>query len=375
VKHALLGGSNAARWLACPPSARLEESIKDTGSNTAAEGSAAHALADYKLHNALGWKSHRPPPSEYDSDEMEGYTDDYVAFVLEQIERAKQSCSDPVIHIEQRVDYSRYVPEGYGTADCIIIADGTLHVIDFKYGRGYLVEAEDNPQMKLYALGALETYDALYGISAVSMTIYQPRRENVNTWTIFKESLFQWAEDVLKPAAALAFKGEGEFCSGEHCQFCRAAVICRARADANMRLTKYEFGLPPVLSDDEIGSILPKLDGLISWANDLKAYALEAAVHHGKEWSGFKLVNGRSMRRYTDPQKITETLLDAGYREGFYRRELLPITEMERFLGKKRFAELVAPLVIKPEGKPTLVPVEDKRSSISTPTAIEDFAE
>jgi hypothetical protein len=304
---------------------------------------------------------------------MEGYTDEYVAFVLEQVELARQSCSDPAILIEQRVDFGRFVPEGSGTADCIVIADGTLHVIDFKYGRGYLVEAEDNPQMKLYALGALETYDALYDINTVSMTIFQPRRENVNTCSIFKESLFQWAEDTLEPAAALAFKGEGEFCAGSHCQFCRAAVTCRARADANMRLAKYEFGLPPVLSDNEIGSILPKLDGLISWANDLKSYALEAAVHHGKEWSGLKLVNGRSMRRYADPQKITETLPDAGYHEGFYRRELLPITEMERFLGKKRFAELLAPLVIKPEGKPTLVPLEDKRSPIST--AIEDFAE
>jgi hypothetical protein len=368
--HSLLGGSNAHRWLNCPPSARLESTIKDKGSNAAAEGSAAHALADYKLHAALGLKAHRPM-SKYDCEEMEGYTDDYVAFVLEQIQKAG---ADPVVHIEQRVDFSSYVPDGFGTADCIIIADGTLHVVDFKYGRGHLVEPEDNPQLKLYALGALETFDQLYDISAVSMSIVQPRRENVSTWTVFKESLYTWAEEVLKPAAEKAFKGDGEFCAGDHCLFCRAAVNCRTRAEANLRLVKYEFSLPPVLSDEEIGDILPKLDALVSWAKDLQQYALEGAVNQGKSWAGLKLVAGRSMRRYADPQKITETLLDAGYRDGFYRRELLPITEMERFLGKKRFTELLAGLIIKPDGKPSLVPINDKRPPISTTTAMQDFA-
>jgi hypothetical protein len=348
----------------------LESTIKDKGSNAAAEGSAAHALADYKLHTALGWKTPRPF-SKYDCEEMEGYTDDYVAFVLEQMNKAGH---DPVIHIEQRVDFSRYVPEGFGTADCIIIADGTLHIVDFKYGRGHLVEAEDNPQLKLYALGALEAFDMLYDISSVSMSIFQPRREYVSTWTVFKESLYNWAEEVLKPAAEKAFKGEGEYCAGDHCLFCRAAVNCRTRAEANLRLVKYEFSLPPVLSDEEIGDILPKLDALVSWAKDLQQYALEGAVNQGKSWAGLKLVAGRSMHRYADPQKITETLLDAGYREGFYRRELLPITEMERFLGKKRFTELLAGLIIKPDGKPSLVSINDKRPPISTTTAMQDFA-
>ncbi|GHV28204.1 hypothetical protein FACS18948_6810 [Clostridia bacterium] len=370
--HSLLGGSNAHRWLSCPPSARLESTIKDKSSNAAAEGSAAHALADYKLHTALGWKSHRPI-SKYDCEEMEGFTDDYVAFILEQIQKAG---ADPVVHIEQRVDFSRYVPDGFGTADCIIIADGTLHIVDFKYGRGHLVEPEDNPQLKLYALGALETFDQLYEINAVSMSIFQPRRENVSTWTVFKESLYNWAEEVLKPAAEKAFKGDGEFCAGDHCLFCRAAVNCRTRAEANLRLTKYEFNLPPVLSDEEIGDILPKLDALIAWAKDLQQYALEGAVNQGKCWAGLKLVAGRSIRKYTDPTKVIDALLDANYDlESITHRELMNITELERVIGKKTFAELLAPYIIKPEGKPALVPIYDKRSPISTSTAIEDFAD
>jgi hypothetical protein len=372
-EHSTFAASKAYRWIPCPPSARLEATIKESGSSAAArEGTAAHALAEYKLRKALGDHPMRPS-SEYDCDEMEGFTDDYVTFVLEQLSTAKESCADAVILTEQRVDFSRFVHEGFGTADCIIIADDALHVIDFKYGRGHLVEAEYNPQMELYALGALEIYDHLYDISAVSMTIFQPRRENVSTWTVFKESLYAWAEHELKPAAELAYKGEGDFCPGEHCDFCRVASTCRARADANLALAKHEFNLPPTLTDKEIGEVLPKLDALVAWAKDIKAYAMQGAIHHGKTWPGLKLVEGRSVRKYTDTQKISEALLGAGYSEGFYRRELLPITEMEKFLGKKRFGDLLGKLIIKPPGKPTLVPIFDKREPIST--AMLDFAD
>lgn len=226
-KHAILSASGAHRWMNCTPSARLEQEFDDNSGEAAAEGTAAHALSEHKLRKALKMRS-KKPVSPYDSDEMDNYTDGYVEFVLEVIEQAKKVCSDPLILIEQRLDFSKYVPEGFGTGDCLIIADGTLHIIDFKYGQGVLVSAEDNPQMKLYALGALDLFDGIYDIEMVSMTIYQPRRENVSTSTVSKENLYQWAEEVLKPKAELAFNGDGNYCPGEWCQFCRAAVKCRA---------------------------------------------------------------------------------------------------------------------------------------------------
>lgn len=264
-QHALLSASGAHRWMNCTPSARLEREFEDNSGEAAAEGTAAHALCEHKLRRALKMRS-KKPVSRYDSDEMDTYADSYVEFVLEVIEQTKQICPDPKVLIEQRLDFSRYVPDGFGTGDCVIIADGTLHIIDFKYGQGVLVEAGDNPQMKLYALGALELFDGIYDISTVSMTIYQPRRENVSTHMVFKESLYQWADEVLKPTAEKAFKGEGDYVPGEHCQFCRAAVKCRARAEEKLKLAEYEFAVPPLLTDEDVEEILAKLDDLTSWA-------------------------------------------------------------------------------------------------------------
>lgn len=302
-QHALLSASGAHRWLNCTPSARLEREFDDNSGEAAAEGTAAHALAEHKLRRALKMRS-KKPVSKYDSDEMDSYTDGYVEFVLELIEQAKQTCPDPKVLIEQRLDFSKYVPDGFGTGDCVIIADGTLHIVDYKHGQGVLVEAEDNPQMKLYALGALELFDNIYDIDTVSMTIYQPRRENISTHKVNKDSLYQWAEDTLKHTAEKAFKGEGEYVPGEYCQFCRAAVKCRAHAEEKLSLARFEFALPPLLTDGEIEEILSKLDDLTAWANDIKAYALETAVNHGKEWRGFKLVEGRSNRKYADEDAV-----------------------------------------------------------------------
>ena len=323
-RHALLSASGAHRWLNCTPSARLEREFDDNSGEAAAEGTAAHALSEHKLRRALKLRS-KKPVSKYDSDEMDNHTDGYVEFVLEIIEQAKQTCIDPKVLIEQRLDFSKYVPDGFGTGDCLVIADGTLHIIDFKYGQGLLVEAEDNPQMKLYALGALELFDGIYDITAVSMTIYQPRRENVSTHTVFKESLYQWADEVLQPLAQLAFEGSGEYCCGERCRFCRAAVKCRTRAEEKLKLTQLEFALPPLLTDAEIEDILAKLDELTAWANDIRVYALEAAIHHGKHWNGFKLVAGRSNRKYADEDAVAETAKAAGYRD-IYRQSLITIT-------------------------------------------------
>ena len=363
-KHAKLSASSAHRWMNCNPSANLEREFADKTSEAAAEGSAAHALCEHKLRKALKMRSTRPV-SKYDSDEMEMYTDSYVEFVLEQIEVAKQHCTDPFVLIEQRLDFSCYVPDGFGTGDCLIVADKLLHIIDFKYGLGILVEAEENPQMMLYALGALRIFDALYDIDTISMSIFQPRRENVSTWTITVAELEEWAEKTLRPKAELAFKGEGEFNPGPWCTFCKAAVKCRARAEEKLALAQYEFAKPPLLTDEEIEDILSRLDDLTEWANEIAAYAQDAAINHGKQWNGFKLVEGRSIRKYSDETAVVAAASAAGYRD-IYKKSLIPITEMEKLMGKKTFAEVLGGLVIKPQGKPTLVPASDKRPAIHT---------
>ena len=371
-KHAKLSASSAHRWMNCNPSANLEREFADKSSEAAVEGSAAHALCEHKLRKALKQRSTRPT-SKYDSDEMEMYTDSYLEFVLEQIEIAKQHCADPFVLIEQRLDFSCYVPDGFGTGDCLIVADKLLHIIDFKYGLGVLVDAEDNPQMMLYALGALRLFDALYDIDTVSMTIFQPRRENVSTWTISVSELEEWAEKTLRPKAELAFKGEGEFNPGPWCTFCKAAVKCRARAEEKLALAQYEFAKPPLLTDEEIEDILSRLDDLTKWANEIAAYAQDAAINHGKQWNGYKLVEGRSNRKYTDESAVIAAATAAGYRD-IFKKSLIPITEMEKLMGKKTFAEVLGGLVIKPQGKPTLVPASDKRPAIHT-GAKHDFTE
>ena len=368
--HAILSASGAHRWLNCPPSALLEREFTDNTSEAAAEGSAAHALAEHKLRRALKMRSQKPV-STYDNDDMDDFTDGYVGFVLEQIGQLKQACRDPQVLIEQKLDLSKYVPSGFGTADCVIVADGTVHVVDFKYGTGVLVSAVDNPQMKLYALGALNLFEGLYDIENVSMTIYQPRRENISTSTVSKESLYKWADDVLKPTAELAANGEGEYLPGEHCQFCRAAVRCRARADEKLRLAALEFALPPTLSDEEISEILGQLDDLVTWANTIKDYALRSALQ-GTKWDGYKLVEGRSNRRYISEEKVAKAAQEAGYCD-IYKQSLLTITEMEKYLGKTKFNEILGALISKPTGKPTLVPAIDKRPEINT--AKNDFME
>ena len=372
-KHAILSASGSHRWLNCTPSARLELEFENTTSEAAREGTAAHALCEHKLKKFLK-KRNKRPVSDYNSDEMEECTDVYAEFVMEQYEEAKKSCKDPVILIEQKLDFSCYVPEGFGTGDCIIIFDDKLHIIDFKYGQGILVEAEHNPQMMLYALGALEIYDALYDIKEVSMTIFQPRRENVSTWTIPIEELKAWAEEELKPKAQMAYDGDGEYLPGEWCTFCKAAVKCRARAEEKMRLARMEFKMPPLLTDAEIEEVLTVLPDLTKWANEITAYATEAAIHHGKEWNGFKVVEGRSNRKYRDELLVAEAAKEHGYTD-IYRQSLIPMTEMQKLMGKSVFEDILGDLIYKPPGKPTLVLNTDKRPAINVTNAENEFNE
>ncbi|NMW65838.1 DUF2800 domain-containing protein [Mobiluncus mulieris] len=369
-KHALLSASSAHRWLHCPPSAKLTAGVTEAPSEAALQGTAAHALAEHKLRRALKQQSKRPV-SKYEDDEMNTHTDDYVSYVLEQYEQAKQVTSGAVIYIEQHLDFSNVVPGGFGTGDCLIVADGTLHVIDLKYGLGVLVEAEWNLQMMLYAIGALALFDALYDIEQVALTVFQPRRENVSTWTLSVTELNKWAEQTLKPAAELAANGEGEFCAGTWCQFCRIASTCRARAEANLELAKFEFAPPAELSTGEVAEVLAQIPELTRWASDVQDYALSQALS-GEHYTGFKLVAGRSIRKYTDETAVAEAAKAAGYRD-IYKRSLLTITAMEKLMGKKQFSEILGDLVVKPEGKPTLVPLSDKRPELQISTAADDF--
>lgn len=370
--HALLGASSSHRWLHCTPSARLEEQFENTTSTFAEEGTAAHALGEYKIRTFLGENVERPR-SDYDSEELEEYTDVYLTLAMEFIAKAREACTDPLILVEQRLDYACYVPEGFGTGDLIIVADGTLDIVDLKYGRGIAVSAKDNPQMKLYALGALTLFDVLYDIEIVRMTICQPRLENISSYEIKASELLEWAETELKPKASMAYKGEGDFLTGEHCRFCRARQTCRARTEHFLELAQYDFVLPALLEDEEIIQILPLAEKLASWANDIYAYATEKALNENKEWSGYKLVEGRSNRKYKCEQEVISKLVEAGYKD-IYKQSLLGLSEMEKLLGKNVFNELISPLVEKPQGKLTLVPISDKRQDVKN-TVKDDFKE
>lgn len=373
-KHALLSASSSKRWLNCTPSARLEEQFgREDAGPYAEEGTAAHALAEHKVKKCLRKRSKRPV-SDYQCDEMEECTDGYASYVMEQVELAKQDCKDPVVLIEQRLDYSAYVPEGFGTGDLLIVADKTLIVIDLKYGKGVAVDAEWNPQMMLYGLGALELFDAIYDIDTVRMTIYQPRLESVSTWEILVSDLMEWVETELKPKAQLALHGEGEFHCGSWCRFCKAKNTCRARAEEYLRLAQMEFKPPALLSDEEIAEVLKVADELARWSADVYAFATNEAITHGKKWTGFKLVEGQSSRKYTDEEEVAEAAKAAGYTD-IYKKSLVGITDMEKLMGKKKFAEVLGKLVYKPQGKITLVTESDKRQEIQTATAEADFKE
>ena len=371
VKHAVLSASSSERWLNCPPSARLCEAYEDKGSDYAAEGTDAHALCEFRLKQVLGIPADDPIENlSWYNEEMEDCAAGYAAYVSELLETAKQTCADPVVMIEQRVDFSRWVKEGFGTADCIIIADGVLNICDYKNGQGCLVLAERNPQMMLYALGALEIFDGIYDIDTVRMTIYQPRKSNISVYEMDKADLYEWANSELTQKAQLAYEGQGSFSCGEWCRFCKAKAECRERAEANLALARYEFQTPALLADEEIADILGKVDALTAWASDVKEYALQQAVS-GTAFPGWKLVEGRSNRRYTSEAAVAAAVEGAGFDP--YERKVLGITAMQKLLGKSRFEELLAPYIEKPQGRPTLVRSSDKRPEWNT--AKNDFME
>lgn len=368
--HALLSASSAHRWLHCPPSAKASAGSTDVPSDATLQGMAAHALAEYKLLRFLKRRAQRPG-SHWIDEEMEGYTDDYVQFVAERLAAVRERCSDPQVYVEQRLDYSHLAPGGFGTGDCVIVAEPTLHVIDLKYGMGVEVSAVRNPQLMLYGLGALAAFDALYDIRKVSLSIFQPRRANVETWTVPVADLIAWGEQTVKPVAALAASGGGEYQPGSWCQFCKIAATFRARAEANLALAQHEFAPPAELSVAEVADVLAKIPELKAWASDVEAWAL-ARAQSGRQIPGFKVVAGRSIRKYTDEAAVAEAAKAAGYSD-IYDKRLIGITAMERLMGKKRFSEVLGALVVKPLGKPTLVPESDKRPALQRVSAASDF--
>lgn len=371
VKHALLSASSAHRWIACPPSSLLSMKFEDVSSSFAQEGTDAHALAQHWLEKALGLETIDPTESlGFYNEEMNDHAENYASFILEQFEKAKETCADPQVLIEQKLYFSRYVPEGYGYVDCLIITEGTLTVIDYKYGLGIKVSSEKNPQMFCYALGGLELFDGIYDIDNINLIIYQPRRENISEYSISKSELIKWAEEVLAPTAQLAIKGEGEYKAGEHCRFCKAKAICRKRAEYNLEIAKYDFEMPVTLENDEIAAILTKAEDLVSWANDVKEHALKEALK-GTKFEGFKVVAGRSNRKFTNEAAVIDLVYAAG--KDPFEKKLLGITAMTSLLGKKAFEDILGELTFKPSGKPVLVTADDKRPEFNS--AFEDFNE
>lgn len=384
MSHAILSPSGAERWLNCTPSARLELTFPDRAGQAAEEGTLAHSLGEllikFKLDRIKKFvfeqelqviRDHRL----YDHS-MEEHAENYALYVLEQLAAAQAKTKDSILFTEQKLDLTSYIPEGFGTSDIVIIADGTMHVIDLKYGKGVPVSAVNNRQMRLYALGALVQFEQIYDISQVSMTIYQPRLDSISTWTIPVEELTSWAKDELIPRAALAFDGKGDFVPGKHCQFCKARAVCRAFADHNLVITKHEFKAPDLLEDEEVSDIMDRAKLFQNWLTSVEDYALDMAVNYNKQWPGYKVVEGRSNRKYMDESAVLTKLKDNGFDlDKVAPREVLGITAMEKEVGKKSFGEMLAALIIKPSGKPTLAPLSDKRAAInSIETAKTDFA-
>ena len=374
-QHALLSASSAHRWLKCTKAPRLEETLPETRSEYADEGRLAHAIAELRLRkqytDPMGQKAFNEKLDELKqnplySNEMMSHVDTYFDYIANLVYSFP---SQPYVAIEKRLDYSEYVPEGFGTGDCIIISGTDLYVIDFKYGKGIPVSTENNPQMKLYALGAYTESSFLYNIEKVTMIIIQPRIENISESTISIDELLAWGESI-RPIALQAYNGEGEFVIGEHCRFCRAKALCRARAEFNMSIDTSRS--PHLLTDEEAGQLLERAKDLKAWAADLEDYVF-GAIMSGKDIPGWKVVKGRSVRQFSNVDEAFDTLKQNGIDEAMlYERKPITLTNVEKLLGKTKFNELLSNFVVK-DGKPTLVPASDKREPLKLRSATDDF--
>lgn len=405
--HALLSASSSKQWLHCPPSVRLQENFPNESSVYAAEGTFAHEVCEYKVRKYLKERVKRPQSEEYDTEEIEQITDVYAEFVISIIEQMKENGCEPLAFVEERVDYSRIAPSGFGTADMLIIGKdeqgrGILHVCDFKTGAGVFVDADHNSQMMLYAIGALAAYGFLYDIEIVRMSIIQPRLDNISTFECSRQELEEWGESI-KPIAKLAYEGKGEQHPGDWCRFCRAKPVCKACADEALALCREDFldldagafdsaaeesdmtapyeadtqtavfkqpGLIPIA---ELAEILPTLNRISSWIEAVFAFVSSEAINHGVPIPGYKVVEGRSKRVFTDTKAVVDTAVQNGYTD-LYKQTLITLTEFEKMMGKKKFNELFGQYVAKPPGKLALVPESDPREPVDLTTPGQEFS-
>lgn len=373
-QHARVSPSKGKQILNCTASLALEEQFQDEVSPYAAEGSAGHEMAEYLIKKYLKIRKRRPT-SDYYTDDLLDAVDEYVSYVTEQIEEARHICKDPVFAVEQRVDLTWFVKECFGTADMVIITDKKVHVVDLKLGQGVAVSAENNYQLMIYGLGLLSMADMVFPIETIELTIVQPRLNSLSTWEISASELSKWGEEVFVPKANEALSGNGHFNPGtDTCRFCKARFQCRARAEFFLEEAEHEFCEPDLLSDEEMAEILEKADALKKWAEEVYSFAQKEAIDNHKEWPGYKLVRGKSNRKYSNEDEVIEAAKKAGF-EDIFKTSLIGITDMERLMGKKEFQNVLGSLVYKPEGKITLVPITDKREPINLATANDDFAE
>ena len=402
--HALLSASSSKQWLNCPPSARLQENFPNESSVYAEEGTFAHSICEYKVKKYLHERVRRPQSEEFYTEELEQSTDAYYEFVVGVIEEMKRNGCEPLVLVEERVDYSHIAPSGFGTADMLIIGHdaegrGILHICDYKNGKGVFVDAHHNSQMMLYAIGALHAYGYIYPIEIVRMSIIQPRLDNISTYECSREELEAWGESI-KDTAKMAYEGKGEQKAGDWCRFCRAKPVCRACKEEALALCREEFldldagafaedpraapsdveesdttapytpdlsaptfKQPGLVSLDELTEILPTLNRISSWIESVFAFISSEAINHGVPIKGYKIVEGRSKRVFTDTKAVVETATQNGYTD-LYKQQLISLTEFEKMMGKKKFAELLGEYVAKPPGKLALVPDSDPRPPV-----------
>lgn len=381
--HALLSASSAKKWLNCTPSARLEDSLPDSTSEAAKEGTLAHSIGELKLRKlfvevAMTDRTYKSRLTKLKKDplyqdEMDRFTDTYVDCISKV---AYSYPTVPYIAVEKQIDYGFIAPKGFGTADCVVLSGTECHVFDLKYGKGVPVSAEDNPQLKLYGLGTINAYKMFYPISKVILHIIQPRLNNFSSWETTTADLMQWAEEIVKPAAKLAYEGIGDFKQGSWCDesFCRAAATCKHRADENMKLTEYDGAVPPLITNNGVGEILEKAQFLAKWVKKLESFALDQLVK-GNEVPGWKIVEGRSNRTITNFDKAYEALQTAGYDKSLlYESKPLSLTEAEKIISKEDYDSVLSQYIVKPQGSPTLALQSDKRQEMQLKkSAAEEF--
>lgn len=414
-QHAICSASASKMWINCPPSARLQLLFPEETSIFAEEGSYVHELCEYKLKKHLHRRMKRPQSEEFDSEEAEQCSDIYLETIEEFEEQMKEAHGAVITLVEEKLDFSNIVPQGFGTGDCVLLAPGEIHICDYKNGKGVFVDADHNSQMMLYALGAVNAYDSIYGFDTVSMTIIQPRLENISTYTISKQELLDWGEKI-KPIAKMAFEGKGEQKCGDWCRFCKAKAVCEARKNEAMALVNEEFvdldAADSVLEDegdtdkkpveltdvsapynpdtntpvfkqpglvpmDELVKLMPTLNRISDWITAVFSFISSEAIQHGAKIKGYKVVEGRSKRVFSDPKAVVNAAEKAGYTD-VYKKELLTLTEFEKMMGKKKFNEVLGDYVVKPPGKLTLVPDSDPREEVSidgTPSEFEDLGD